>query len=96
MGIFASEIKKAKEIHYFGKLSGKKDIQQIDLMDIPAKRRQLALVSLNSTLQNALEIMNREGVEALYDMTRLDKSVDRINDITTAKYIEKQFRFVGN
>ncbi|MEM7027088.1 MAG: chloride channel protein [Pseudomonadota bacterium] len=66
---------------------------QIDLMDIPAKRRELASVSIESTLQHAQELMNQQQVEALYAITRLGKSADRINGVITAEDIEKQYRF---
>lgn len=71
------------------------EIDLIDLMDIPAKRRELFSVSIESTLQHAQALMNQEEVEALYAITRLGKSADRINGVITAEDIEKQYRFTG-
>ena len=69
--------------------------EQINLMDIPAKRRELASVSIESTLQHVQQLMNQEGVEALYAITRLGRSADRINGVITAEDVEKQYRFTG-
>ncbi len=72
------------------------DAENVDLLEIPAKRRQLAAVSLESTLQHAQQLINDSEAEALYAITRLGQSADRINGIITPEDIEKQYRTVIN
>ncbi len=72
------------------------DADNVDLLEIPAKRRQLAAVSLESTLQHAQQLINDSEAEALYAITRLGQSADRINGIITPEDIEKQYRTVIN
>ncbi len=72
------------------------DADSVDLLEIPAKRRQLAAVSLESTLQHAQQLINDSEAEALYAITRLGQSADRINGIITPEDIEKQYRTVIN
>ena len=69
--------------------------EKVDLMEIPAKRRQLASVSLQSTLQHAQQLINDSDVEALYAITRIGRSADRIEGVITPEDIEKQYRSVS-
>jgi chloride channel protein, CIC family len=72
------------------------DDEEIDLLEIPAKRRQLAQVSLESTLQHAQQQLNEAEVEALYVTRKLGVSADRIYGILTQEDIEKHYRVVSN
>jgi CIC family chloride channel protein len=44
----------------------KEDDEEIKLLEIPAKRRELAQISLASTLQHAQQVINESEAEALY------------------------------
>jgi len=72
------------------------DDEEINLLEIPAKRRQLAQVSLESTLQHAQQVLNESEAEALYVIRKLGQSADRIYGIITQEDIEKHYRFVSN
>ncbi len=70
--------------------------EEIDLLEIPAKRRQLVQVSLESTLQHAQQLLNESDAEALYVTRKLGVSADRIYGILTQEDIEKHYRFTRN
>lgn len=72
------------------------DEEDIDLLEIPAKRRQLAQVGLESTLQHAQKLLNESEAEALYVIRKLGTSADRIYGILTQEDIEKHYRVVSN
>lgn len=72
----------------------KDDSEKVELLEIPAKRRQLAAITLESTLQHAQQVISSSEAEALYAITRLGQSADRINGIITPEDIEKQYRTV--
>jgi hypothetical protein len=68
---------------------------EIDLLEIPAKRRQLGQVRIESTLQHAQQLLNESDAEALYAIRKLGHSADRIYGILTQEDIEKHYRFVS-
>lgn len=70
--------------------------EEIVLLEIPAKRRQLAKVSLESTLQYAQQQINDTDAEALYVTRKLGPSADRIYGIITQEDIEKHYRVVSH
>ncbi|MEM6998780.1 MAG: chloride channel protein [Pseudomonadota bacterium] len=72
------------------------DEEEIDLLEIPAKRRQLVQVGLESTLQHAQNLLNESEAEALYVIRKLGTSADRIYGILTQEDIEKHYRVVSN
>jgi chloride channel protein, CIC family len=72
------------------------DDEEIVLLEIPAKRRQLVQVGLESTLQHAQQLLNESDAEALYVIRKLGHSADRIYGILTQEDIEKHYRFVSN
>lgn len=72
------------------------DDEEIVLLEIPAKRRQLAKVSLESTLQYAQQQINDTDAEALYVTRKLGPSADRIYGIITQEDIEKHYRVVSH
>jgi len=72
------------------------DDEEIVLLEIPAKRRQLGQVKIESTLQHAQQLLNESDAEALYVIRTLGRSADRIYGILTQEDIEKHYRFVSN
>ena len=71
------------------------DEEEILLLEIPSKRRQLGQVSLESTLQHAQQLINETEAEALYVIRKLGHSADRIYGVITQEDIEKHYRFVS-
>jgi CIC family chloride channel protein len=74
----------------------KEDDEEIKLLEIPAKRRELAQISLASTLQHAQQVINESEAEALYVTKKLGPSADRIYGVITQEDIEKHYRFVSH
>jgi CBS-domain-containing membrane protein len=74
----------------------KEDDEEINLLEIPAKRRQLAQISLESTLQHAQRVITDSEAEALYVTKKLGPSADRIYGIITQEDIEKHYRIVSH
>jgi chloride channel protein, CIC family len=72
------------------------DEEENDLLEIPAKRRQLARVSLESTLQHAQQLLNESDAEALYVIRKSGHSADRIYGVLTQEDIEKYYPFVSH
>ncbi len=72
------------------------DVEQVDLLELPSKRRQLGVINLEATLQHAQQTINETDAEALYAITRLGQSADRIYGILTPEDIEKHYRFMSN
>lgn len=70
--------------------------EEIDLLEIPAKRRQLVRVDFQSTLQHAQQLLNDSEAEALYVTRKLGQSADRIFGVITQEDIEKHYRVVSN
>jgi H+/Cl- antiporter ClcA len=66
---------------------------EIDLMEIPAQRRDVAAVHLQATLQEALEVLDREGAEALYVQRMTAPGIYRIYGILTREGVESAYRF---
>jgi chloride channel protein, CIC family len=72
------------------------DDDEIDLLEIPSKRRQLVQVAIESTLQQAQQLLNDSEAEALYVTRKIGPSADRIFGIITQEDIEKHYRVVSN
>jgi chloride channel protein, CIC family len=72
------------------------DDEEIDLLEIPSKRRQLVKVAIESTLQHAQQLLNDSEAEALYVTRKIGTSADRIFGIITQEDIEKHYRVVSN
>ena len=66
--------------------------EQIQVMEIPSKRKQLAAVIQQSTLQQALKILDESEAEALYVIRPLGTSADHIFGIVTRQDIEEAYR----
>ncbi len=65
---------------------------EIDLLEIPSKRMELASVRQQSTLQQAFRILNDTDAEALYVIRPLGAAADRIYGVVTAEHIEKSYQ----
>ncbi len=67
-------------------------VEHIDLIDIPGKRLQIKPTHLQATLQEAVEILAQEGVDALYveNRFRLSKNYS-IHGILTREDIEANY-----
>ncbi|EGV49801.1 chloride channel protein [Candidatus Endoriftia persephone] len=66
--------------------------EEIDLMEIPARRLQLADISLQATLQEAVERLDSSGAEALYVARRKKGGGQRILGVLTREQIESAYR----
>jgi hypothetical protein len=69
------------------------DDEEIDLMKIPATRYQMAPIRMQSTLQQALEILDNSSAEALYIEWFDEAHYWRIQGILTRAQIESAYRF---
>ncbi len=75
------------------------DIEEnINLLEIPSKRLQLAPVLQQSTLQEALKILDdsETEAEALYVIRPLGAAADRIYGVVTRQDIEQRYRLRGD
>jgi len=68
----------------------------IQVMEIPSKRKQLTPVIQQSTLQQALKILDESEAEALYVIRPLGTSADQIFGIVTRQDIEEAYRQRSN
>lgn len=69
------------------------DAAEIDLMDIPAQRLQLAACHLHETLQEALERLDKGQGEALYVRRMTAPGVWRIYGVMTREMLESAYRY---
>ncbi len=74
-------------------LSQDEGAEVIDLLEIPADRLELAAVHLQATLQEALDILNREGVEALYVTRPIAPGINHIYGVLTRGRIESAYQY---
>ena len=65
----------------------------VDLMAIPGRRLEVAAVNLQANLQEALEILDRKGVDALYVERMALPGVRRIFGVLTRHSVETAYRF---
>ena len=66
---------------------------QIDLLGIPADRQDLASVYLQANLEEALDTMERENVEAVYIFRTTTATSDKIYGILTKEKIESHYSY---
>lgn len=74
-------------------LSQDEGTEEVDLLEIPADRLELAPVHLQATLQEALDILNREGVDALYVTRPLAPGINHIYGLLTRDRIEPAYQY---
>jgi len=65
---------------------------EIDLMEIPAKRRQAGATTMIATLQEAYEIMDANELDILYVTGGHGKSKELIYGIITLEHVESSYR----
>lgn len=68
-------------------------IEEIDLMEIPAWREQVLPINLQATLQEALELLNKDPAEALYVERMNVPGISRIYGILTREQIESAYHY---
>ncbi|MDH3636881.1 MAG: chloride channel protein [Gammaproteobacteria bacterium] len=69
------------------------DTETIDLLAIPARRRDLSATTILATLQEAYEILTRSGTEAVYVTGAHGKARSKIYGVLTRDDLEKSYRF---
>mgnify|MGYP006422861827 CR=1 FL=1 len=74
-------------------LAQEETADEIDLREIPADRLELAAVHLQATLQEALDILNRERVEALYVTRPIAPGIHHIYGVLTRGRIESAYQY---
>lgn len=65
----------------------------LDLLAIPAERLELAPVHLQATLQEALDLMQTRGAEALYVQRPIAPGIPHIYGVLTRERIESAYRY---
>lgn len=68
------------------------DNEQIDLIEVPSTRRQMAPIHLQATLQEAKETLDKTDAEVLYVSRPIAPMVDRIYGVIDREIIEKGYR----
>jgi len=80
--------------HYIENAEGAEgEEDEIDLMEIPARRDQIAPIHLQASLQEALEMLNEQSVESLYVESNTAVSRHRIYGILTRKDVESAYHY---
>jgi CIC family chloride channel protein len=64
--------------------------QEVDLLDIPAKRLQPAPIEIRATMREALDTMRKQGAEALYVVQTTAPGIRRFYGVVTRADIERQ------
>ncbi|MFE8034553.1 chloride channel protein [Thiohalocapsa marina] len=71
------------------------EAEQLDLLEIPAERLELAPVHLQATLQEAMDRLQQQGAEALYVQRMTAPGIQRIYGVLTRERIESAYRYTG-
>lgn len=66
--------------------------EEIDLMQIPANRRNVHKISLHTSLREAVEVLNQNDVEALYVTRMTAPLIERTYGILTRETIESHYQ----
>jgi len=66
---------------------------EIDLLAIPADRQDVASVYLQANLEEALDTMERESVDAVYIFRTIAPTADKIYGILTKEQIESHYSY---
>ncbi len=67
-------------------------LPMIDLLEIPAKRLELAPIELQANLQQAIEKLEQSGAQALYVHRAYEKNSPHIYGVLTLNLIEASYR----
>jgi H+/Cl- antiporter ClcA len=65
----------------------------LDLLAIPAQRRQVVRVTLQATLQEALDALDRSGAEAAYVGEETTAGAGHVHGVLTREQIERSYRY---
>ncbi len=68
------------------------DSEPVDLLSIPARRMDVAAINLQATLQEALELLNRRTVEALYVERMTAPGIRRVYGVVTREQVDSAYR----
>ncbi|WP_168015238.1 chloride channel protein [Halomonas salinarum] len=68
--------------------------EQIDLLEVPGQRLDMAPIHLEATLSEALDRLNEARVDALYVETSMGPIKRRISGIITRESIENYYRYM--
>lgn len=71
------------------------NVEQIDLMDIPAARRDLEEVNIVASLQDALELLSHSGKQALFITGKKSGGQQKVYGVLTREDVEKSYRYAG-
>ncbi len=69
------------------------DTDNIDLREIPAQRYSSVAVNLQANLQQALEILDKRGVEALHVVQPAAPGIERVLGVLTRHKLEASYRY---
>lgn len=67
--------------------------ERLNLLEIPARRKQLAQTHLRATLQEAIEVLEKTQTEALYVVQSTAARSPRILGVLTRQDIEESYRY---
>ncbi len=68
------------------------DATEIDLLEIPSQRKQMAAISQQSTVQQALKVLKEQDAEALYVMRKIGPAADQIFGVLTRQDIDNSYQ----
>ena len=68
------------------------DQEEIDLLEIPAKRQDLSRTDVLASLKDALQLLNESGKEALYVTGTRGRGPERVYGVLTREEIERSYR----
>lgn len=86
----------ARYIEDAGKLAEEKEAklpESIDLMEIPANRRDIAPVQYQATLEEALDVFDSTNAEALYVQRHVAPMIQRVYGIVLKSDIESYYQY---
>ncbi|MET0100463.1 MAG: chloride channel protein [Sedimenticola sp.] len=69
------------------------DEEEVDLLEIPARRSEVAPIHIQATLQEALELLDGGGAEALYVERTTAPGIKRIYGVLTRELVESAYRY---
>ncbi|MBW4935600.1 chloride channel protein [Marinobacter sp. F4206] len=70
--------------------------ETVDLMDIPANRRDIAPVQYQATLEEALNVFHANNAEALYVQRHVAPMIQRVYGVVLKTDIESYYQYRGN
>ena len=69
------------------------DEEVLNLIEIPAERREVAAIDFQATLTEALGVLNKSGVDALFITRRTIPGINRVYGILTRQDIDRSYSF---